>query len=124
MDHEDIAGVAAEGRLARTRGGSYWAYRTIGVGKDGQKVPLGDWRRENLLQCNAEAARLAQVLDCESYAAPACSTVQVLAAEGKTFVTFVPPSGSFSRDMVWRLVLLLAFLLLGWGLAHVMLARR
>jgi hypothetical protein len=88
----EIFGLTTEGRLQRSRRGSYWTYRLVAVGITGQQEPLSDWKRGGLEMCNARAVELAKQLGCQSIAAPPKSTLSVELKDGTPVLRFNPRS--------------------------------
>lgn len=82
--------ITAEGKRVQRKYGSYWAYRTVAVSRDGTQEPLSSWRREGLDECNAEAARVASALACASKTAPTESKISIQRnpASSELFVDF------------------------------------
>src|SRR5207302_822684 len=75
LERGDILAVTTVGRKTGSRSGTWWEYRVVVVGAARRRVPVSNWRREGLGQCNAEAAKLARMLDCQYYKSQAwCET--------------------------------------------------
>jgi hypothetical protein len=84
----EVLAVTAEGQRRSSKYSTYWVYRTVAVGKDGRRVPLSNWRRNELEACNAKARQLAPHLGCEGISAPAESRVLVETESGKPAIRF------------------------------------
>jgi hypothetical protein len=94
---DEVLSLTAEGRMKRSKYGTYWLYRLTAVGLDGRQEPLSNWRRNGLEMWNAKARALAAQLGCQSYAAPAESIPAVEQQNGKPVLRFDSPPSMMSR---------------------------
>jgi hypothetical protein len=124
FEQEDIAGIATDGRRFTTKHSTYWAYRVVALSTNGAQEALTDWRRERLDECNAEAVKLAGVLNCQSHMAPPKSALQFDMAGQNALVSFRPYDARFIRDKLFRLLLALLFALLISGVVFFTTAKR
>jgi hypothetical protein len=89
-----ILAVTTDIESRATRGGIFWYYRLVAVGKDGRKEPLSNWRHNGLDRWNAKAQELGPKLGCASYGAPPKSMISVEEENGIATLKFAPWSRS------------------------------
>jgi hypothetical protein len=90
LERKDITAVTTQAQYRRTRYSSWWEYRVVLVDTRGNVLPLSNWRRDALWNCNNDASDLAKKLECEWHAAPDQSRLVISVQNGTTTTKFVP----------------------------------
>jgi hypothetical protein len=83
-------------------------YQLVVVGANGQVVPLRDWQRDALGECNAEAERLGEMLGCPFHQSPACCKLIVGVTNGQVSLNFKQPPWWGSTLPLWASVVITA----------------
>ena len=106
LSRSQILVVTTKGRKWADEGPSYWESRVVVVSASGHELPLSDWRREGLNKCNAEAARLAGMLDCQHHISQPRCEVRVRVKDGVASVKCAPLWLGMTRLDRWCLGIL------------------
>jgi hypothetical protein len=109
LEHEELFGLATEGKRFSTRSGTYWAYRTVALNNNGKQEPLNDWKREQLEKSNDETARLAEILNCKCFSSPPESSLQFRTEPSGPIITFGPHRSTLTWSAVFRNLLIIGF---------------
>jgi hypothetical protein len=111
FEHEELFGIATEGRLFRRKHITYWAYRTVALTNNGNQEPLDDWARGQLQKSNDETARLAGILNCKSFSSPPESSLQFRMEPVGPIITFGSQRSTFTWSAALRTLLIIAVVL-------------
>ena len=90
LRREDILAVATRGRARSSRSSTWWEYQVVLIGANGHGVPVRNWERETLGECNAEAERLGTMLGCPSHKSPRCHQLRYEITNGSASINFEP----------------------------------
>ena len=88
LERKDIVAVTTQAQHRQTRYSSWWEYRVVLVDTQANVLPLSNWRRDALWNCNNEASDLAKKLECEWHEAPEQSRLVVSVQNGRTTTKF------------------------------------
>ena len=87
----EILAVTTDCRRRSSKYGTRWYYRVVAIGRNGQKEPLGNWLRDGISECNAQARDFAAKLRCPSQTGLAKNVVRMEMQNGIPTVEFGPP---------------------------------
>jgi hypothetical protein len=90
LRREDILAVATRGRARSSRSSTWWEYQVVLIGANGHGVPVRNWEREAIDECNAEAERLGTLLGCPSHKSPRSCQLRYEITNGSVSINFEP----------------------------------
>jgi hypothetical protein len=104
LQREDIVAVTTRGRRRSSRTSTWWEYQVVVIGANSHVVPMCDWEREAIDECNAETERLGTMLGCPSHKSPPGCWLRFEVTNGGASIRFKPLRWWSLSPQVWLVV--------------------